>query len=234
MTKLKTRPRRIGILLPSSNTVMEPETVALLPADGSVTAHFARFRMITVSADERSRRQFEIEPMVAAAELLADIRPEAILWGGTAASWLGFDHDSAFCAAVTVRTGVPCFGAVQIINCILRRLDARRIGLVTPYVATLESRIVANYSAVGIETVSAERCNETDNTAFADVTPDTIAGMTRRVAATEPDAIVVMCTNLRGASAADELSESLGIPIIDSVRSVILELVERGVEAATA
>ncbi len=58
--------------------------------------------------------------------------------------------------------------------------------------------------------------------------------MTRRVAAAEPDVIIVMCADFRGASAVNGLSGSLGIPIVDSVRSVILELLDQGVEAATA
>ncbi|HEX3984899.1 MAG TPA: hypothetical protein VHX12_14500 [Acidisoma sp.] len=144
-----THPRRLGILLPSSNTVMEPETMALLPADGSVTPHFARFRMVMVSDTAESKRQFALQPMAEAGVMLADIRPRAILWGGTAASWLGFDHDDRFRETVTARTGIPCFGTVQIINEILTRRGVRRIALVTPYVATLEAAIIANYAANG-------------------------------------------------------------------------------------
>ena len=37
-----TAPKRLGMLVPSSNTVVEPETAKLLPTDGSVTTHVSR------------------------------------------------------------------------------------------------------------------------------------------------------------------------------------------------
>jgi maleate isomerase len=219
--------RRLGILLPSSNTVVETETMALLQGVSSITAHFARFRMVTVSAEDESRQQFGLEPMVQAASLLADVKPDAILWSGTAASWLGFDHDDAFRAAVTAQTGIPCYGTVQIINEILERLGVRRIALVTPYVAALERAIIANYAGTGIETVAAERMEITDNILMAARKPEEIAGMIRRVAEAGPQAIIVMCTNLRGSPVAEALSAELGITVIDSVRAVVQELITR-------
>lgn len=219
--------RRIGILLPSSNTVVETETMALLPPGSSVTAHFARFRVVTIAAEHESHLQFELEPMVQAAALLADMQPDALLWSGTAASWLGFDHDNAFRATVTAQTGIPCYGTVQIINEILERLGVRRIALVTPYVAAIEGAIIANYAAAGIETVAAERMDITDNIRMAARMPEEIAGMIRRVAEAGPQAIIVMCTNLRGAPVVEALSAELGIPVIDSVRAVVQDLVKR-------
>jgi maleate isomerase len=123
--------------------------MALPPTDGSVTAHVAHFRMVMVSDTAESTRQFALQPMAEAGFMLADIRPRAILWGGTAASWLGFDNDDRFREAVTARTSIPCFGTVQIISEILARRGVQRNDLVTPYVATLEAAIIANYAANG-------------------------------------------------------------------------------------
>ena len=49
------------MLAPSSNTVLEPETVKLLPADGSVTAHISRLRVVQISDDATSLQQFEVD-----------------------------------------------------------------------------------------------------------------------------------------------------------------------------
>jgi maleate isomerase len=216
--------KRLGILLPSSNTVMEPETMALLPSDGSVTAHFMRFRMVAVSTEDASLRQFGLEGMATAAALLGDVEPDLILWGGTSASWLGFAHDTALRDAITTRTGLPAVTSVQLINRLLVASGARRIGLVTPYLAEVESAIIANYAGLGIEVSAAERSELTVNTAFAAVQPSTVADMVRRVARSRPDAIVIMCTNLRGAPVAQALTQELGLPVIDAVRASILEV----------
>jgi maleate isomerase len=209
------------MLAPSSNTVLEPETAKLLPADGSVTSHVSRLRVVQISEDMSSLQQFEIEPILAAAELLADAGVDLILWNGTAASWLGFDRDRQWVAAIEARTGIRTTTAVIAINEALRRIGARRIGLVTPYVEALERRIIANYSNIGIEVAAAVRSDLTENTAYAAITPDDITDMVRQVARAPVDAILILCTNLAGSSIAPALSHELGVPVLDSVRIAI-------------
>jgi maleate isomerase len=84
---------RLGMLTPSSNTVLEPVTAAMLAGLPDVSAHLARFRVTEISLGQRALGQFELEPMLAAAELLADARVASICWNGTSAGWLGFESD---------------------------------------------------------------------------------------------------------------------------------------------
>lgn len=215
------------MLVPSSNTVLEPETWRLLPADGSVTAHVSRLRVVTISDAEPSRDQFDLGRVLAAAELLADAEVDLILWNGTSASWLGARWDRDLVEAVETHTGIATLTAVMAIDAAFRRLGARRIGLVTPYIEPLERRIVANYRDAGIEVIATERLDLTRNTDFAAIAPDAIAGMVRRVAAAAPDAIVILCTNLAGSSIAEDMSRTLQIPVLDSVRSAVAHCLAR-------
>lgn len=221
MRETPARPRRLGMLIPSSNTVLEPETIRLLPADGSVTSHVSRIGVVTIADDDGSLGQFATQPFLAAASLLRDAAVDLILWNGTASSWLGFAWDARIVEAIQAHTRVPTTTAVMAINGRLAALNARRIGLVTPYVAALEDKIVANYAAIGIAVVAAERLDLTRNTDYADVSPSRIGDMVRAVATARPDAIVIMCTNLAGASVAEPLGIELRIPVIDSVRIAI-------------
>lgn len=228
------RPKRLGMLAPSSNTVLEPETVKLLPADGSVTAHVSRLRVVQVSAQDSSLQQFDLDRVLAAAELLADAKVDLILWNGTAASWLGFDNDERLVAAVEKRTGIRTTTAVIAINQRLARLGARRIGLVTPYVAALEARIIENYRAIGVTVAGAVRRDLTDNTAIAEISPTEIAAMAREAARAPVDAILILCTNLAGSSVAGALEAELGAPVLDSVRVAVEHGLERLAEAPRA
>ena len=214
-------PKRLGMLVPSSNTVLAPEAAKLLPADGSVTTHVSRIRVVTISDEDDSFDQFEQAQFLAGAALLADAQVDLILWNGTAASWLGFDWDRRIVAAIERHTSIPTTTAVMAINRQLADLGARRIGLVTPYVAALEARIRANYAVAGLDVVAAERLDLTVNVDYAAVPPSRIAAMVRQVAAARPAAIVIMCTNLRGASVVEPLAGELGIPILDSVRAAL-------------
>ena len=211
------RSRRLGMLVPSSNTILEPVTVGLLPPDGSVTAHVSRLRVLRIADDDSTQSQFDVEPMLQAADLLADAKVDLILWNGTAAGWLGFARDEAITTTIAARTGIPATTAVIALNQRLQDLGARRIGLVTPYVADIECQIIANYHAIGIEIVAAARADRTDNASFADITPDEVAAMVRRVAVAPLDAILILCTNMAGAPVATALTAELGIPVLDSV-----------------
>lgn len=212
-----TPPKRLGMLVPSSNTVLEPATMRLLPKDDTVTAHVSRLRVVKIADDAGTQQQFELEPMLLAADLLADAKVDLILWNGTAAGWLGFSRDDVMTAAIAARTGIAATTAVIALNQRLADLGARRIGLVTPYVATIEAQIIANYRAAGIEIVATARADRVENASFADLTPETVAAMVRDVAQTPVDAILILCTNMNGAPVAADLTDELGIPVLDSV-----------------
>ncbi len=195
--------------------------VRLMPADGSVSWHVSRLRVLTISPDAGSFGQFDMAPVLAAAELLADAHVDLILWNGTSSSWLGFDRDQALIEAVRAHTGIAATTAVVAINAALARMGAKRIGLVTPYVAGIEADIARNYAGIGIHVAAATRLDITDNFAFGRVPPARIAEMTRDVAKAKPDAIVIMCTNLAGAELVGPLGAELGIPILDSVEVAV-------------
>lgn len=209
---------RVGMLTPSSNTVLEPATNVLLePIAEQVSAHFARFRVTRIALDDGADNQFECEPILAAADLLADAYPSVIAWNGTAASWRGFETDDALCAAIKARTGITATSAIVSLNALLEQFAAQRIGLVTPYTADVERRIVANYGELGIETVAARRGDTADNFAFAGFTPSVVAEMCAEVAAARPDVIVILCTNMRGPLIGAEVEARFDIPVLDSV-----------------
>ncbi len=211
-------PVRLGMLTPSSNTVLEPETQALMaPLGATATAHFGRFRVTQIGLDGAADSQFQLDPILDAADLLADAKPDLIAWNGTSAAWRGFDTDHRLCAAIADRSGVPATSCILALNAAISALDVRRLGLVTPYTADVQQAIARNYAAHGIDIVAEEHAGRRDNFSFSELSEDDIAGMCRKVAAARPDAIAVVCTNMRGARNAAVLEAELDIPILDSV-----------------
>lgn len=209
---------RIGMLTPSSNTVLEPFTAKLMePLFPDVSAHFARFRVTKIALDDAANKQFSLAPILNAAELLSDAQCDVIAWNGTSASWLGFDTDEALCTEITSRTGIKATSAVLGFNRILKKLSVKKLGLVTPYTRDVQARIIDNYKAHGIEVVGEQHSGLTDNFSFANVSEQTIADMCIRVAQAKPDAIAIVCTNARGTFCAPALEDRLGIPVLDSV-----------------
>ncbi len=216
-----TQRKLIGVLTPSSNTALEPLTSAIVSSVPGVSAHFSRFTVTEISLREQSMGQFDDSKILEAARLLADARVDVICWSGTSASWLGFEKDRQLCARITEATGIPATTSVLALNELLAAQGARTLGLVSPYVQDVQERIVANYAGIGIDCVAERHLDLSVNFAFSEVEPDTLRRMLREVAAQRPHAMTIMCTNLHGAQLAQEMERELGIPIYDSVSTVV-------------
>jgi maleate isomerase len=212
--------RRLGVLAPSSNTVLEPAMTRLLePIRDQLSIHVARFRVTRIADDRESDDQFALEPMLEAARLLADARVDAILWAGTSAAWEGIETDERLVAAIEGAVDRPATTATLSLLAAFRALSIHRYGLVVPYVQPIVDAIVQNLDEAGFACVAVDRDGLIENWEFATVSGDAIAARVRVVAGADPtpDAVVIHCTNLRGAEVSELLERELGIPIIDSV-----------------
>ncbi|MCW2755087.1 MAG: Asp/Glu/hydantoin racemase [Marmoricola sp.] len=206
----------LGVLTPSSNTRLEPLTSAMVAGLSAVSAHFSRFRVLDVGL--AAAHQFDPAGILAAADLLADARADAIVWSGTSGGWRGIPDDRALCAAITERTGVPSTTATLALLEALRRSGARTVGLVTPYPPDMHAAVVATLAGEGVEVISSSAVGTTgSNWELSLIEPDTIATAVFEVADARPDAITVFCTNLAGADRVEEWERRLGLPVLDSV-----------------
>ena len=97
---------RLGMILPSSNTVVEPVCTALLAGRTDVTLHFARFALTAVTVADPAKAYYESGVMLEAARLLADARCDVITWNGSAGGAVGFDRDRWLVKEIEARTGI--------------------------------------------------------------------------------------------------------------------------------
>lgn len=207
----------LGMLTPSSNTVLEPTASAIVAGLPEVSIHFGRFRVTEISLSDAALDQFDDAPLLAAAGLLADARVDVIAWNGTSGGWLGFDADRRLCLAITRRTGAAATTSTLALGEAFRALGVTRYGLVTPYVDDIQSKIVANFADEGFECAAERHLGALENFSFSEVDEEQIAESVRSVAAAGPQVVTIYCTNLRGAAVTEALEREIGIPILDSV-----------------
>ncbi len=212
---------RLGVLTPSSNTVLEPLTSRLAASVPGCSAHFSRFEVTEISLSAQALGQFDDSKILAAAELLADARVDVIGWSGTSSGWLGFDADLRLVERIRERTGIAATTAVLALNELLALRGVKRLALVTPYTADVQQRIVDNYRRIGIEVVAERHLGIRVNHDFALVEPERLMGLMREVAGVRPDAITTFCTNLRAAPLAEAVEAELGIPLLDTVSTTV-------------
>ena len=209
--------KRLGMLTPSSNTALEPVTYAMLAGVEGISVHFSRFKVTEIALSESAQRQFDHSEILRAAELLAHAKVDVIAWNGTSASWLGFDRDERLCERISEATGIPACTTVLAYRDLFRQLPNARIGLVSPYTADVQDRIVAVWGSQGLNCVAERHLSLADNFSFAEVPEAEVARLIEEVVRDGADAAVVLCTNMHGAGVAERLERRLGVAVFDSI-----------------
>ena len=226
---------RLGIIVPPSNTALEPIINAILVdlnnANQHVhfTARYSRFRVTTISADGSSNSQFEQPEMLGAASLLADANVDAIAWSGTSAGWLGIDRDRQLCAEIKRKFCTFASTSTLSLANIMHQSNSevnRPLGLVTPYVPSLNEAIEANFSKEGITAVSGYRfLSLTSNHDIAEVDYQELTEMINQVLVKEDVSIITtFCTNLTAAPYAsywEAAHADRNLLILDSVSATV-------------
>ncbi len=210
-------PIRLGMLTPSSNTCLEPVSMAMLRTlEPNVSVHFSRFPVSRIGLGRDELAQFDFEPMLDAARLLAQAEVAVIAWGGTSGSWLGIENDQELCRRVEETTMVPATTSTLALLEALQVCGVRRYGLAVPYTKDVADKIVATYARQGFECVGCQHLDLSRNFDFDQVAAEEIAQLVSDVAP-GAHAVAVVCTNLRAAPLVKDLEAALGVPVIDSV-----------------
>lgn len=183
---------RVGLLTPSSNTVLEPVAQALLAGHSDITLHAARFEVTRIALDAGALAQFDMNPMLEASRLLSHAKVHVIVWSGTSAAWLGLERDRELLRAVEKTTSVPASSCVIGYFDLLKRLSMRRIGLVTPYSDAVQAQIIRNFQSEGLAVTAERHLGITDNFSFGMVSSAEIESMVATVAVSKPDAIMIL------------------------------------------
>ena len=216
---------RVGLLVPSSNTVAEPDFYRNLP--GSATIHTGRMFLetTTVEAEEAMLDDYTIP----AARLLATVRPDLVVFACTSAGALrGNAYDSELCQRITAVTGVPTISVLKSVQRILADGPGKTVAVLTPYVDELNERIKASLEDDGFEVVAIHGMGITANLDISRVNPAAIVEFARqrlgdRLAA---DSLFVSCTNFQAVSARPLLQELYGASVVTSNHAA-LEAVHR-------
>src|SRR5258706_775628 len=217
----------LGMLTPSSNTALEPITTAMIAGLPEVSAHFSRFKVTEIALSNLALAQFDDTEILRAAELLAHAKVDVIGWNGTSSGWLGFEADNRLCERITAATGIPATTSMLALNEILQQTKVTRLGFVTPYLDEVHDKILENYAMLCIGCHGERHLGLRDNFSFSEVPVSQLETMTRDVAKERPDAITIICTNLRAAPSVAKLERETGIPIYDTIATVVWKCLKR-------
>jgi len=217
-----TEPKKIGMLTPSSNTILEPVCSRMLHEISEVTCHYSRFEVTKISLEQDALKQFDYEPMLRAAELLAHAEVDVIAWNGTSGGWLGLDADEKLCELITKRTGIPATTSM------LAQMEAfalnhvKTLHLVTPYIPEINELLAKQYlQHGGIEVVNVQGCAQTVNRSFSLVKDERIEEMIKEVAKSPADGLSIVCTNFPAVNKVEYYEQTYNQTMYDTIAVLV-------------
>jgi maleate isomerase len=222
---------RVGLIVPSSNTVAEVDFYRRLPADA--TLHTARMHLVETTPEGESAMLDEHLP--AAIADLASARPDVVVFGCTSAGALrGNAYEAKLIGRIADETGAEAISvAASVRRAILARTSGR-VGIVTPYVESLNDKIRESLEADGIEVAAIHGLGITENFTIAEVEPERIARFAQECFKDGGiDLLFASCTNFRAFDARAEIEQALGVPVVTSNHAALEATLDR-IETAGA
>jgi maleate cis-trans isomerase len=221
---------RIGVILPSGNTSVEPELTAMAPPG----VRFFFTRAALTGSTER-----ELMGMAAgagaAAKLLADARVDRIVFHCTGVTTFSPEIGESIRVEIESLAGAPAIVTSDAIIAALNALQARRIALLTPYVELVHEREKAFLKGRNIDVVLDKALGLNTNTEMGALEPAFLARFVHDNTADAADAYFLSCTALRSAGVIAGLEAELGRPVITSNQAAVwYALASAGVQGEPA
>ncbi|MEM2077565.1 MAG: aspartate/glutamate racemase family protein [Sulfolobales archaeon] len=206
---------RIGLIVPSSNTTMEPEFWRMAPE--GVSIHASRVRLSEVTPEALKQMSSEA---VRAAEELTTAEVDVIVYGCTSGSLLeGVKWEESLRREIESRVGVKTVTTAQAVAEALRTLGLKRVAVATPYIEEINAREKAFLESVGFTVVRIRGLGIVKNTEIGKQPTWVAYRLAKEVvreAKSAVDGVFISCTNFRTLEVVGVLEEELGLPVVSS------------------
>lgn len=225
------QPLRVGLIVPSSNTVMEPDFHRLIDVPAIVSTTRIHLEDVTREAETRMLE----EDLPKAVKLIATTAPDITVFGCTSAGALGrLSHDDAISRLIEARTGAKAVTVLRAVLTLLGSVRPQKIALLTPYIDDLTNSIARSLAEFGFPPVKAAGMGIKANLEIGRVTPSEILQFAEtQLSGIDADCLFLSCTNWRAIETVPHLQKKLEIPIVTSNQAAI-EIIRRQGEAVHA
>lgn len=203
---------RIGLILPSTNTVAEQEFFRMAPE--GISTHVTRVKLTATNpeglkamADNANR----------AADELMSCLSDVIVYGCTSGSFLqGVEWERQFRQSLCEQTGRPVLTTANNCHLALRALGKKKITIATPYIDPLNRAACRFYSDLGYDIVSVKGMGIEVATNIGKNPPSAIYDLGRSAVTRDTQVLFLSCTGIRSIEIVEQLEQDLGIPVFSS------------------
>ena len=213
---------RIGLIIPSSNRLTEPQFNHYAPS--GVDIHVTRLRMTgkyRKPLDELRHR------LVEASEALSDVNPGIIVFHCTANSMEnGLTHEAAIVEIIEQASGCATLTTAQAITQAFDHFAIKKLVLISPYVQATNQHEVHYLKEAGY-TVVHELGLGLESHGYSAVTPEEWKRIVRENARADADGYFLSCTNTRMIEAVPEIEREMDKPVVSSNQATLWACLKR-------
>ncbi|WP_426139183.1 maleate cis-trans isomerase family protein [Pseudomonas sp. DWP3-1-2] len=209
-------PLKIGMLLPSSNSMAEPEIQRMLPPGVNILT-----TRLKLAGSSKAALLGMTEKIEEASSLLADAAVDLIVFNCTAVSTFDPGMGEKLSSRIAEASGCPATATSDALLAAFNVLRAKRIVLITPYIEEVNLREVDYLEHFGYEVVSQVGLGLLEGTSMAAVPPAKWLELARNYRDDSTDIYFLSCTAINVSSIIETVEAELGRPVVTSNQAML-------------
>ena len=201
---------QIGFIVPSNNTVIEPELYHIVPE--GVSFHFTKI----VFNRPRDGKNQDVDGETA--DILHRAGVDVIVYACMVTSLV---EAGQWEQETTERTGIPAVTAANAVKEALQAVGARSVALVCHYTEDRFEMLRESFRADGFNVVSIESASVSDQRNVNRIPTEEVYRLARKANTPEADAVCLLATDLRSFPILQPLEEDLGKPVVSTNQAIL-------------
>lgn len=213
---------RLGVILPSVNTVVEPWFSRVVPT--GVNVHAARM-LIPPKLTPAGIIEMDRSEGMSAVRQIASCRPAAVAYCCTASSVVqGAAYDAHLRHEIEQETGARATSATHALLSAIAALGGRRIAIASPYTEEVDALEHRFFEVAGLDVVGAAHLDIADTFRLAAPTSADMLDLARKSWSPDADILVITCLNMNSQRVAAAIEAEIGKPVVTSTTATLWHL----------
>jgi len=215
---------RIGLIIPSDNTVMESEFNKVLYNLDGISVHATRIFLETLTIESLLKMEEELER---AARELKTAEVDIIAFGCTTGSLIkGKGYDKKIIDIIESITKTKVTTTTTAVLCALEELGVEKIAVGTPYSDEINEKVKRFLEDNGFRVVNILGLNIVPDVDIGKQCPSVAYKLGKKVNTNDAEAIFLSCTDLRTFEILDILEKDLKKPVISSNQATLWHILK--------
>lgn len=203
---------RIGLILPSTNTVAEQEFFKMAPE--GVSAHVTRVKLTATNPEGLAAMALNAKRAV---DEMMSCLSDVIVYGCTSGSFLkGAEWEKGFRGELSELAQRPVLTTAYNCSLALEALGKKKIAIATPYIESLNKAAYNYFTELGYDIVSMKGLGIETATDIGKNPPHAIYNLGKSAVTKDAQLLFLSCTGIRTVEVAAMLERDCGIPVFSS------------------